>query len=89
MFSRINDVIYKSSFFYLSDHRTTGYKVSVHSTWAKTKLETPLIYWSHWCFTFEEYSDSWVIYKNGVRSAEGQLPPYEGPLDPAGAYIIG
>ena len=51
---------------YLADHRTTGYKVSVHSTWAKTKLQTPLIFWSHWCFTFEESSDSWVIYKNGI-----------------------
>ena len=73
----------------ISDHRASGYKVSVHSTWAKTSLETPLLYWSHFCFTFEHKIEKWQIYQDGEFADEGTLPPYDGPLDPNGAYVIG
>ncbi|XP_076056292.1 uncharacterized protein LOC143034241 [Oratosquilla oratoria] len=71
------------------DHRVTGVKISFHSKWAKTTIQTPLDDWSHFCFTMHVESGNWTIYKNGVREAQGNLPPAMGPLEGEGAYIIG
>ena len=79
----------KWGFFSVLDHRQSGYKVSVHSTWAKTDILTPLQYWSHYCFTYDNVDNSWVIYQDGEQKAQGKMPPYTGVLEGNGAYIIG
>ncbi|ROT60958.1 putative neuronal pentraxin-2 [Penaeus vannamei] len=71
------------------DHRMSGYKVSLHSKWAETNLNTPLRHWSHFCFTYAHGSASWRIFLDGERQAEGSLPKEPGPLEPNGAYVIG
>ncbi|XP_047476382.1 neuronal pentraxin-2-like [Penaeus chinensis] len=52
------------------DHRMTGYKVSLHSKWALTKLTTPLRSWAHFCFTYDLGTGEWRIYLNGERRQE-------------------
>ncbi|CAL4122826.1 unnamed protein product, partial [Meganyctiphanes norvegica] len=71
------------------DHRTSGYKVSLHSRWAKTKVLTPLLVWSHWCFSYSARSGDWKIYYNGKLESTGTLPNDIPVLDGGGAYIIG
>ena len=63
--------------------------MSIHSTWAKTKLVTRLQYWTHYCFYYDNGKEEWKIYENGALKGEGILPKYDGPLDGGGAYIIG
>ena len=73
----------------IADHRQSGYKVSVHSTWAKTDILTPLQYWSHYCVIYDNNDNSWKIYQNGEKKAEGRMKSYFGVLEGNGAYIIG
>ncbi|XP_068220335.1 uncharacterized protein [Palaemon carinicauda] len=71
------------------DHRTTGYKVSLHSKWANSKIQTPLRQWTHFCFRYGFRNGNWVIFMNGEMSDSGNLPKTTLPLKPDGAYIIG
>ncbi|KAK4320578.1 hypothetical protein Pmani_008582 [Petrolisthes manimaculis] len=71
------------------DHRITGYKVSLHSTWAQTNYITPLNVWSHFCFLFNHMDSRWEIYVNGRHQANGSYPVFNEPLAGAGAYVIG
>ncbi|XP_042888797.1 neuronal pentraxin-2-like [Penaeus japonicus] len=71
------------------DHRMTGYKVSLHSKWATTKLKTPLRSWTHFCFTFDQGTGEWRIYLNGERREEGSFSGVTVTVDSGGAYIIG
>lgn len=73
----------------VSDHRTTGYKVSLHSKWAQTSLDTPLRVWSHFCFQYHENTGVWKIFMDGQQRANGTFPPFNEPLQGNGAYIIG
>ncbi|KAF2363380.1 Neurotransmitter-gated ion-channel ligand-binding domain [Trinorchestia longiramus] len=70
------------------DHRLTGYKVAVRSTWAITTLTTPLRYWSHYCFSYNS-DNSWVIYQDGEEKARDKMPYFPGGLGANGSYIIG
>ena len=47
------------------------------------------MYWSHYCFTYKNSAEKWTIYQDGEFGDEGELPKYDGPLDPNGAYVIG
>lgn len=67
----------------------TGYKVSLHSKWATTKLKTPLRSWTHFCFTFDQGTGEWRIYLNGERREEGSFSGVAVTVDSGGAYIIG
>ncbi|KAK8401438.1 hypothetical protein O3P69_002897 [Scylla paramamosain] len=71
------------------DHRITGYKVSLHSKWAQTSLDTPLRVWSHFCFQYQEDNGVWEIFMDGQQRANGSFPPFDEPLLGNGAYIIG
>ncbi|XP_042218730.1 uncharacterized protein LOC121863881 [Homarus americanus] len=71
------------------DHQLTSYKVAVHSIWAKTAVETPLRYWTHFCFTYHYTSGKWQVFVNGQPRAQGTLPPVLEPLRANGSYIIG
>ncbi|XP_071548102.1 uncharacterized protein [Panulirus ornatus] len=71
------------------DHRLTGYKVSLHSKWAKTNIQTPLFTWTHFCFLYRFLTGEWKIFVNGELSANGTLPRVDVPLEGGGAYIIG
>ncbi|KAG7170875.1 Glutamate-gated chloride channel-like 3 [Homarus americanus] len=70
------------------DHQLTSYKVAVHSIWAKTAVETPLRYWTHFCFTYHYTSGKWQVFVNGQPRAQGTLPPVLEPLRANGSYII-
>ncbi|XP_071544757.1 uncharacterized protein [Panulirus ornatus] len=72
------------------DHRQTGYKVVLRKMWAKTEVETPLRYWSHFCFTYHSDSGRWQIFVDGERQAKGEMPAgHQGLLQANGSYIIG
>ncbi|ROT78797.1 putative glycine receptor subunit alpha-4 isoform X3 [Penaeus vannamei] len=71
------------------DHRLTGYKVSLHSRWAKTVLETPLNQWAHFCISFHHPTGEWKIYLDGEMTDKGAFPMTSESLVGSGAYIIG
>ncbi|KAK7074796.1 hypothetical protein SK128_008782 [Halocaridina rubra] len=67
----------------------TGYKVSLHSKWAQTNLETPLRYWAHFCFRYRFSTGEWFIFLNGEMTNHGSLPVMRRTVVGKGAYIIG
>ncbi|KAK7073105.1 hypothetical protein SK128_019623 [Halocaridina rubra] len=71
------------------DHRFTGYKVSLRSSWAKTEIQTPLRVWTHFCFRYAYGDGRWQIFVDGRQRASGIMRPEEGLLEPNGSYIIG
>ncbi|KAG7176563.1 Neuronal pentraxin-2-like 1 [Homarus americanus] len=71
------------------DHRMSGYKVALHSLWAKSSLVTPFRYWSHFCLTVDVASGNWSVFLNGEKHDDGSFPPDFGNLDGGGVLIVG
>ncbi|XP_042218514.1 uncharacterized protein LOC121863781 isoform X3 [Homarus americanus] len=71
------------------DHQVASFKVSLHSKWTQTNLQTPLRSWAHFCFTYSYLTSGWNIFMDGELRAHGTLPLIPSPLLGNGAYVIG
>ncbi|XP_047739550.1 uncharacterized protein LOC108670860, partial [Hyalella azteca] len=71
------------------DHRLYGYQVCLSSICATSNVITPLWYWSHFCFTFDDSDKSWTFYMNGVKEAGDKLYNFSKVIFGNGAFVIG
>ncbi|KAA0193776.1 hypothetical protein HAZT_HAZT006108 [Hyalella azteca] len=71
------------------DHRPSGYQVTLRGSWATSTVTSPLRYWSHFCFTFNDSDKSWTIFKDGEKKAENKIPNFSGVIAGSGSYVIG
>ncbi|XP_069953925.1 uncharacterized protein, partial [Cherax quadricarinatus] len=71
------------------DHQVMGLKVTLHSKWALTTLQTPIGSWAHFCFLYRFLTGEWNIFQDGELRAHGTFPITDTPLLGNGVYIIG